>query len=1254
MRIQVDFPSIFNTALPKVYIKRVSLMPTVEVGNRNGVSYDLEANDGLRTNKYGKKKPKRTSPRFNASGEKGKALEVKTEVTIKERIKEDGDTTWYGNDEFRKFLKLKVVLAKNRGAIEDLEDGRFTPRFLRRLKARNFVMEKIITLRKDNTSILKQKIEIIDGREVYCTTYEVSFVIPNYRPRNMSVFAATFVDLREYYSYKSPGTKSSRRFLQGTAVSQKIIKAGDVITDANIYLLPNNKLWAGPIHYHEGTGYMAGAFHSAKPHSTLQQRKVPNLVIRDFRILDTVRKANFLLRPERKTRNKKLENKRAQGNRNITKNLYISEPDYAFDEKNELRFVFHLDMHKLIAEKSQFGACFRQADAAAQKQIMTDTKIKNLVILRRRVREGLSDKDIIIVDNADQDETVAQSSDGKRTRLRPRRTTRPLNPQLVDSEKILVGGIREVKLDVPGAAGIRTFTVSDFGMSSKTDGIFSYSVDFDIQDGTITFVNDQKKKLSQAIKALTEYYDVAKRPENTNIATGLFTDEFIKMMEEQYSIPEFASVNIPNRRRRRRIVQSSIAKAPWLNAIAVYTDVIKNLTNVQTNDITRAAFLLHSLVEPSSGTVGGIEILMSTLQAAQSKISTSVIGGKNRSGSPTPNTNMQMEDEVDYNAKTPAFKGKAPKSEIRLKKHFKTVHDSNIQNSVGYDFLNLRRSRNLGLRVLTTEQLSQRLSLENQKYYSRNITDEAPDDVADNTTPEDFTRFINLEDAYYSYLTPARVLYGNKRLKLISRGRRLWNVKQYQSFISNIENSTRTRGGLASKGGPAGRTPRTSPYMPSFPVLDYGSDYDKGRAKVRAEQYEVNSINSVVVAKYGVSMSTKKTEKQFVRSENKLNGIDLEEAGILTSNQYLGESSTFVSGGLNVLENVLEKIDDSQQKDFSSVSNIFIGASRKAKKDKLAAKSSLTIKSFRPSDENNVMDQELEKYNDMENPNSKKQRFISRIPNQIKSIFLGDDPRVNKNWFTFLEDKGLDVSSSSRYTGLYYFNYNHINQIEVLVGFKEDRDGNAQVSSPLYRLMTREEFDKISNSNRPYVCRMRTAKVPFFSKSRKLNLPEYNETFIVVSRTSQEDLTADAEMIELQDEAAEDFDFETTEESIFVSRLAEYEDLNTTGRRILRRLIRRNTRLGGLMPEFTSTAYVQQPERISRTGATFGIDTEQRQGQAVSNVANETVATSQRARTPRPTTAQAQTTTAARRTSTMPPRPRVTTSTPSGGGGGGY
>jgi hypothetical protein len=1258
MQMQVDYPSIFDTAIPKVYIRKVSLLPSVQTGVGKGISYDPEAQDGLETNKYGTKSAKPTRLRLADAGQNGKALEIKVEVAIKERIKQNGDTTWYNNKEFNNFLKLKIVLAKNRQAIEDLEEGRFTPRFLKRLKKRNSVVEKIITLRKNNTPILNQKVEIIDGKQVYCTTYEVTFKILNFRPRNISVFAATFVDLREYYQYKSPSVKSSKRFLQGTTVSQRVIKAGDVITDANIYLLPNNKVWAGPVHYHEPTGFMAGAFHSSRPHSVLERKKVPNLVVQDFRIFETISKADFLLRPERKTRQKNLKIKPAQGIKIIKKSVYITEPSYAFDQTNQLRFVFHVDMHKLIAEKSQFGACFRQADARAKKDIMTNTKIKNLVVLRHRVEEGLSKNDVIKVDGADRDEVIAQSGEGNRNRLKPRRTQRPLNPQLVDSENILVGGVREIKLDMESATGIRTFTVSDLSMSEKTDGLYSYSVDFEIQDGTATFINNQRKKLVQAIGALTEYYNVAKRPENVNTTTGLFTDDFVKEMEQQYRIPDFNEVNIPNRRRRRKAVQSSIAKAPWLNAIAVYTDVIKNLTNVATNDIVRAGLLLHSLVEPASGTVQGIETLLSMLATTQSKISPAVIGGKNRSGAALADTSTKPVTTVDYKAKTAAFKTRVPKTSIRLVKQFKTIHNSNIQNFVGYDFLNLRRSKNLGLRVLTTEQMAQRLSLENQKYFSRNVTDEipeAPPAGSDSQTPEDFTRFINLEDAYYSYLTPARILYGKKRLKLINRGRRLWNTKQYDSIISAINNATRQMNTLSNKSGASFRLPRTFNFMPTEPVIQYGSDYNPEKAKISLEAYETNAVNSVLLNKYGVSLTTRKTEKAFVRSENKLNGIDAEETDIKSAQKFLGKNSSFVSGTFGILEQAAEKARDTQLRDFSAISNIFIKSSIISKKGTLSKKANESVKVFRPADENNIIDQYLEKYDDMENSLNKKQKFISKIPNQIKSIFLGDDPRVNKNWFTFLEEKGLDVAASSRYTGLYYFNYNHVNQIEVLVGFKEDRNGNAQASSPIYRLMTKEIFDRISNSNRPFVCRMRTAKVPYFGKSRKLNLPEYNETFILVSRTNREDLNADAEIVETQEEATEDFDFETAEESIFVSRLTEYEDLSTTGRRMLRRLIRRNTRLGGLMPEFASTTYVQQPERISRTGATFGIDTEQKQGQSASGVANEAVATATRARSARtqPNQSQAPTTTA-RSSNTMTTTPTAPTSTPSGGSGGGY
>jgi hypothetical protein len=1190
MQIQVDFRSVFNTAVPRVYIKKVSLLPTSEKGERNGVSYDLESDDKLVPNKFGKKKPKQNNPRFRDVRPDGKALSVNVEVTIKEIIKENGDTTWYDNSQFKEYLNLKVVLVKNRAAIENLEDGKFTPRNLKRLLRKGMAMQKMISVRKDDTPIIDQKIEMIDGNSVYCTTYEINFKIPNYRPRNLSVFAASIIDLREYYLHKYPGVNPSRNFTQGAVVSQRVIQGGDTVTDSNIYLLPNNKLYAGPIHYHEPTGYMVGAFHSRQDHDTLERRKVPNLVVRDYRLLETIQESDLLLRPERKKRRKKLQNKRAQGNRNITKELYITEPDYAFNEKNELRFIFHLDMHKVIAEKTQFGACFTQADESSRRTIIRNTKIKNISVFRHKVRPGLTKNDIVLLDHEDKTELLAQSGERKRNFVRPRRTTRSLNPALEDSEKVLIGGIRELKLDLPSADGVRTFTVSDFDMAKKTDGVYSYSVDFEIADGTIPFANDQKKKLSQAIQGLTEFYNIANRPGNTNPVTGLFTDDFIKEMEATYKIPEFGEINIPNRRRRRRIVQSSIAKAPWLNAIAVYTDVMRNLTNVRVDDITRTGFLLHSLIEPSSGTVDGIETTLNMLNKLQNKLSLAVLGGRNRATSPLANTNVQMVDEIDFNARTSAFKGKLPKTSIRMTKKFNRFHDSNIQNSVGYDFLGLRQSKNLGLRVLTTKQLGQRLLLENQKYFSREVQFEIPEpdlEPDEGGAPEDFTRFIDLQDAYYSYLTPAKVMYGNKKINLNNRGRRLWNIKQYESIFTSLSTMGAGRDTLSYQNKKISRIPRTSIYSTLLPPIEYRSGYNKNKSKIDIEKYEANVANSVAMSKYGVTITTKKTERAFQNSENILFGLDDKEADNSKSVKAMGQGSNFPSGSIPIDIQALNKVSDVQLRDFSSVASIFVKSAAYATRGNLSQKKRNNILKFRPSNENNIMDAELEKYNQTPEPEKKKENFIRKMPNQIKSIFLGDDPRANKNWFTILENKGEDLLTSPRYAGLCYFNYNHINQIEVLVGFESDRAGTPQMSAPIYKVLNKTIFDRVSESGQPFVCRMRSAKVPFFGKSNKLSLPEFNETFILVSRTTNQDVRSDAEVIDVPEEAEEDFDFQSDDETAFVSRLTEYEDLNTTGRRMLRRLIRRDTRLGGLMPEYTSTTFVQQPRIIARVGTRF-------------------------------------------------------------------
>ena len=1181
MKTQVDFSSIFNTALPKVYIRSVELQPASSPGPRNGVSYDKEGPEDLEKNRFGKKRPRENNPRFDDAGRFSKSLAVKVELTIKDRIKNNGNASWFDNETFLKHLKIKIVAAQDAEVIGNLESGKFEPRYIKRLKQKNKIIEKVIGIRKDNASILEQKRETIDGKSVYCVTYGVDFEVPNYRPKNLSIFASTFVDLREFYLHRSPGTTPSKKLIQGTVVSQSVIKAGSAPARSSVFLLPDGKLWAGPIHYNEESGYMAGAFHSSREHMILERKQVPNLVVKDYRVLRDVSRSDLLLRPYRKKRTKKLQNKRAQGNRIIKKDVYITEPDYSYNETNELRFLFHLDYHKLIAEKTQFGACFVNADPLAKEHILNNTKIKSLVVYRHRVEPGLRKRDLVLSQHEDRTEMVARAGDGRRKMLRPRRTKRSLNPALVDSEQVLIGGIKELDLGSRGSRGIRTFTVSDFDMASKTDGRYGYSVKFEIEDGTIAFVKEQKDKLSQAIKAFTEYYNIASRRENTNKKTGHLSQGFIEAMRLTYQVPGQDDVNTSTRRQRQEAVQESVSSAPWLNAIAVYTDVMRNLSNVEQSDIIGAAFLMQTLTAPTSGNLQGMEVVLRLLNKLENKISSIVHKGKKDI----------MMDEIDYSSRTSSYKGKIAKTSVKLNKRFKTFHDSNMQNFIGYDFLNLKKRQNLGLRTVTTNQLARRLQMENQKYFNENPFETDQEEKVDDKEAmgaKDFTRFIDLQDAYYSYLTPAKVRYGKRTLKLVARGRSLWKTKQYDVILSNLMTTTVPQDSLSAMGARTIRTPRESNFVRSLPAISYTTNYDASFTKISSDDLGVNIANSVVMSGIGAAITSPRTYELALKLEEASLGLEEDEASGIDPRDVMGENTKFATDKLETEAQELEPLDDEQKEDYSSVSNIFVKSSLFSQKDNLAIAKSRSASLYDPTNERNIVDRVLKRFDKTEQPNKNKQRVMSRMPNQIKSILIGADPQVNRDWFETLDQKGEDLTRSSRYTGLNYFNYCHINQLQVLVGFEQDKYGNPEILSPIYERLTKKIFDRVSDSGQPFVCRMRGYKFNDFKKSKKLKLPEYNEYFILTPRNQRRAPPLEDEDLELElEEEEEDLLPETDEEGLFVARLVEYSDLNSTGKKILRRLVRRNVLLANLMPEFTSTTQVQQPRTIARVGTNF-------------------------------------------------------------------
>ena len=1267
MKTDVDFAGVFRTALPKVYISSVELLPTNVNGPKNNVSYDQQSDDRLVKNRFGKRRPRRGAPRFREADGTPKGLKIRAILTIRDFQRNSGRTSWLTNPDFEKYLKINVVLARGRETVERLQDGNFTPRAINRLKKRKKVLQKIMSASRNGIDLLEQRKDIIDGREVYCLSYAVEFDITNYSPRNLSLFACTFINLQEFQLDKTPQINSNRELLQGIVDSQVIINRGDVPGRAEIALLPDGKVWAGPVHVHTDGRLMAGAFHSEIPHPVLDVKQVPNLVIKDYRVLDRIRNADLLLRPHRMNRRKKMKDRKANQSKKIVKDVYITQPDFAFNELNELRFLFHVDYHKIIAEQTQFGACFVNADRQAKKFIIQNTKIKDLTVARHQVKKGLTGNEVMLAGASKRHEIVAQSGDGRRTKLKARRITRSYNPDQKDSEKVTIGGIREIKLGLDGATGIRTFTVSDFEMARKTDGMYTYSVSLEIEDGTIRFVDEQQQKLLQAISAFEEYYNNATLLNSVDQYTGEFSKSFIEQMMLQYPTPDMEELSELNRRSRRRIVQSSIGSAPWLNTIAVYADVLAAVTNAKESDIQRAVLLMESLASPTSGTASGLELVMKMLQDLSNRISIKLgtTVGSTRSSSASGGALKPKINAVDYRSRTPAFKGKLPRPFIKLTKRFSKVHDSNMQNSVGYDFLNIRKRNNLGLRVVTTDQLQNRLSLEHQKYFNRDPFEdtELPKiNETESVAAKDFTRFINLQDAYYSYLTPARVMYGKRKLRLVRRGRHLWRTKQYSAMASSLLATTEAR---SMRNTTFSDMAPQAEFAKVDPPVNFGSVYTPATSKLDPDDLTINVANSITLASMGVTLASPAAFDLSVKQEDLLLGLEGSSDDDLFGvdpRDVLGENTKFATDRLEPIDLAVDGAYDSveiQQEDYSSASNIFLGASIFSEKDNFPIVKTRSVIAYNPTNENNFVDRRLNKFDNSDNSEAKKQEFMSMLPNQAKSIMLGSDPRVNKNWFEILEQKGRDLTKSSSHVGLNYFNYCHVNQLQVLMGFEKDRFGNPQALKPIYQRLTKEGYDMIVQSGRPFICRMRGFRFADFKKSERLKLPEYNQHFLLVSSTAREALRANREENQMQDneQEADILDVETNEDSIFVSRLTEYSDLNTTGRQALRLLVFRNALLGDLMPEFTNTTFVQQPKTIARVGTSFASRRDRVSTDAQSMAASVTMPQRRSPEAmPRRRRRQIRTTTQATRTTTQAMTMPRTGGTTGGGGrsGGGY
>jgi hypothetical protein len=434
---------------------------------------------------------------------------------------------------------------------------------------------------------------------------------------------------------------------------------------------------------------------------------------------------------------------------------------------------------------------------------------------------------------------------------------------------------------------------------------------------------------------------------------------------------------------------------------------------------------------------------------------------------------------------------------------------------------------------------------------------------------------------YYSYLSPAAVELGSfYRLRLLGRGNNLWRPKQYNSFTTN-----RLAMNPRSDSSPK-KLNKSSPREPEYdlsPPIDYGSGYkfQNPGTGVSRETYSTANANNSVLSKAGISVMTPSAFEKERKAGLLLDGEDESQDGIFAK-ELLGESTKFATAPITKEEIDMLPTEDEQNVDLADAANVFIGAITTPEPVFLEGEnkkeSAFQISAFVES-----------RLNRRKNPEKAKQRFFGRMPNQVRSIFMSEENDILVNWFGVAGISGKDLLRSPPYAGMLYLNFQHINRIEVLIGFIKDRRGEAQVSHPIYRVMNKQRLDYVDNRSTPILCKMTSYenKLLRFKKSRKLTMPEYDSSFFIVPKNSN----SLPPPLPQQPPADE-----------FLSGLLEGVKLNEVGTRSLRKEVQKILKMDDISAEFQTTLPVFQPNIVSRVGTHFGTGTPRRKRVADSSM----------------------------------------------------
>ena len=628
--------------------------------------------------------------------------ETNFEISVSIVVKDYFTTNyiWSSDKMLSNMLDVGLICTSNSSVIENLTNGSLSP------------------LDKSLTEMLKSA--KVKNKEPTTTNVDYIHYFKVSYPKtisNLSLFAFCFL-----------GSQTIK--IHGPIKSEKVFENFQLADKTKIFSTSDGSLWPGPVHLH-GNKYMAGSFHTTKPHPSLLETEIKNFKIKN--LTSKIKKPVSIKRTKASP----------------FSNLYTS-----VDSKTNFSGIFAIDVKNILINNTTHGKFLYNTSSQALNAILKKFRITSLIVQRQRVETTDKGK----VKNISEVENISYSYDNLEgilknfTRIQkmtfhdvvvkdlPSSTnTQNMNPKKIYKEDVsesdYISEIQEMFLS--SNPQLRYFQFNDYSYNEKTPGIYRYKVYIKFYDPTLDFMDEINNTLLSDLSKLNMYYFDKSKNKNYDFEIN------------QSKMKEYTVANLSD------IVKNYIIYYSYIN------DVAKLNLNKMFDE-------LYSLVSPQNSTLGDTKRFLKKYENLQSDF-----------------YKIMSYDGKKKQNKVGRFslKNNSYINEISVFKQF----DNNFIPSDNFQKLNyLSKESTLKLKILTKGNYNSRVQKEINKFYSSSPNFNTSENAA--IDPNVLSSLSNISHNSSQFLSPVGMGYGEVQQDL-SRIENI-DIKQFNKILQ--QNSTQT------------------------------------------------------------------------------------------------------------------------------------------------------------------------------------------------------------------------------------------------------------------------------------------------------------------------------------------------------------------------------------------------------------------------------------------------------------------------------